>query len=178
MTASTTIGEIVAALSAEEVSCWRNLVPDLDAFFDVPLGELYDSGLDFRLDCLKPENAPIVVVAWTSIQAGGVSAETHECMLSIATLNPATFGSAETEDIIITFATIYGMPLCLTEEERVAKAENTGTDVPPSGWRCLEEKLGGLDNLRSMLASEEPDIAELTRMLSATQECGDSFSWE
>ena len=172
-TGSTTLRDLTAALSAEEVACMRESFGEerFASLQDALLLDLLTPKAD-PFPCLTQEHTATVVVGMLSIEAGGLSAETRACMTSIAAANPAAFVSTESQDVVVLVLALLGMSLCLTDEENMALAENADlTPFTPALARCVEEQLGGLDNLRAMLAEEEPDYDALLSALTATAEC-------
>ena len=144
-TGSTTLRDLTAALSAEEVACMRESFGEerFASLQDALLLDLLTPKAD-PFPCLTQEHTATVVVGMLSIEAGGLSAETRACMTSIAAANPAAFVSTESQDVVVLVLALLGMSLCLTDEENMALAENA--DLSP------RSRLHSLDALRSSWA--------------------------
>ena len=181
VTEATTVRDIMAFLSEPEIACMRESIGEsvFGAIVDVPLAQIPEDTGGFPLDCLTPESAVGISVAFMSADAGGLSAETRTCIASVVMDNPAALGigpppaDADVADLL---GTTIRMSLCFTVEEAAAFAGGEADALPPpSVLRCMEEQLGGLDALLSAfssLASPAPDAAAALGLLAAAQACG------
>lgn len=176
ITESTTVGDLMAALSESEVSCLRDAVGEatLDAVMNLPLASAPAGAMDaLPFECLAPESAIGISVAMMSAAAGGLSAETRSCITALAMANPSVLGiGGEPEDPAALFGTAMQMQLCLTDDEARAFVEGGAGMPPPSVLRCMEEQLGGLDDLLAIFVGGEPDLEKLGELMAASQECG------
>ncbi len=181
VTEATTVRDIMAFLSEPEIACMRESIGEsvFGAIVDIPLAQIPEDTGGFPLDCLTPESAVGITVAFMSADAGGLSTETRTCVASVITDNPAALGigpppaDADVADLL---GTTIRMSLCFTDEEAAAFAGGEADALPPpSVLRCMEEQLGGMDALLSAfsnLASPAPDAAAALGLLAAAQACG------
>ena len=177
ITESTTVGDIMAVLSADEVSCLRDAIGAgiFDTIQGVAIATAPPGTMEaLPFECLAPENAIGISIAMMSAEAGGLSAETRSCISALAMENPSVLGIGEPpEDPAALFGTAIQMQLCLTDEEAAAFAANSGGELPPpSVMRCVEEELGSLDDFLSIFSGTEPDPEKLLGMFAAAQKCG------
>ncbi len=181
VTDSTTVGDLTASLSESEVACLRATIGEsiFDAILDIPLREIPTGTPDLPLECLAPESAIGLNIAFMSVEAGGLSAETRTCIASVAMEHPAAFGIGPpptADDFAGLFGAGIQMNLCLTDEEAAALAGAGGDGLPPpSVMRCMEEQIGSLDDLLAAflaLMGEEPDPSAALGLFAAAQECG------
>lgn len=174
---STTVGDLMAVLSESEVSCLRDAVggATLDAVQNVPLANAPPGAMDaLPFECLSPESAIGISIAMMSAEAGGLSAETRGCISALAMENPSALGIGEPPaDPSALFGTAIQMQLCMNDEEAARFAANSGAELPPpSVMRCMEEQLGGLEDLFTLFSGGEPDLAKLGELMAAAQTCG------
>ena len=177
ITESTTVGDLMAALSESEVSCLRDAVGEatLDAVMGLPLGSAPPGAMDaLPFECLAPENAIGISIAMMSAAAGGLSAETRSCISGLAMENPGVLGVGEPpEDPAELFGTAIQIQLCMSDEEAARFAGNSGEQMPPpSVMRCMEEQLGSLEDLLALFFGGEPDLAALGELMAAAETCG------
>ena len=177
VTESTTVGDLMAVLSESEVSCLRDAVggATLDAVQNVPLANAPPGAMDaLPFECLSPESAIGISIAMMSAEAGGLSAETRGCISALAMENPSALGIGEPPaDPSALFGTAIQMQLCMNDEEAARFAANSGAELPPpSVMRCMEEQLGGLEDLFTLFSGGEPDLAKLGELMAAAQTCG------
>ena len=177
ITESTTVGDIMAVLSADEVSCVRDAVGAgiFDAIQGIAIATAPPGTMEnLPFECLAPENAIGISIAFMSAEAGGLSAETRSCISALAMENPSVLGiGAPPENPAELFDTAIQMQLCLTDEESAAFAANSGGELPPpSVIRCMEEQLGGLEDFLAIFSGTEPDPEKLLGMFAAAQTCG------
>ena len=139
---TTTVGDLMGALSDEEAACFRTAFGEaiLDAMKDQPLS-VVASGLDaFPLDCLEPGNAIAATVAMMSLQAGGLSDDSIACIAD-------AFGEygipGASMDMVEAMRSFLFAQLCLTDEEALALQGGVSADdafPPPSQLRCVAEQ--------------------------------------
>ena len=185
LTDESTVRDIVAALSETEAACMREAIGEstFEVIADVPLGLLPEDAGAFPVQCLEPESAAGISVAFMAREAGGLSAEARSCLVALGRENPAALGlvppspDAGVEELL---GAAVGISLCLSDEE--AAALSGGGDEllpPPTVLRCMEEELGGLDALLAAFASmagAAPDPQAALGLLSAAQACGADLS--
>ena len=177
ITESTTVGDLMAMLSESEVTCVRDAVGEatLDAVMNIPLTSAPPGAMEaLPFECLAPENAIGISIAMMSAEAGGLSAETRGCISALAMENPSALGiGGPPADPSALFSTAIQMQLCMSDEEAARFAANSGAELPPpSVMRCMEEQLGGLEDLFTLFAGGEPDLAKLGELMAAAQTCG------
>lgn len=176
ITDSTTVGDLMAVLSEGEVSCLRDAfgAGAFDAVQGMPLASLPADSAEFPTDCLAPESTIGITIAMMSAEAGGLSAETRGCITALAMENPSALGiGGPPEDPSELFATAIQMQLCMNDEEAARFAANSGAELPPpSVMRCMEEQLGGLEDLFTLFSGAEPDLAKLGSLFAAAETCG------
>ncbi len=174
-TEATTVGNLLAALSPDEVDCIRSTFGSeaVDTMLNVPLQSLPGGATDFPIHCLSIENSIGLTVAFISAEAGGLSPETRRCITDIGTENPSILGMGPApENPGALFAGAIQMQLCLTDEEAAAFAAMQGVELPsPSELQCLEEQLGGEEAFLAMLTDEETSEEALFNLLFAAPEC-------
>lgn len=185
LTDETTVRELVSALSETEAACMREAIGEsaFEAIADIPLGLLPGDAGAFPVQCLEPESAAAISVAFMAQEAGGLSAEARSCLVALGRENPAALGlvppspDAGIEELL---GAAIGISLCLSDEE--AAALSGGGDEllpPPTVLRCMEEELGGLDALLAAfagMAGAAPDPQAALGLLSAAQACGADLS--
>ena len=145
ITGSTTVGEIVAALSDPEIYCVRNTMGagTLDAIQGITLAEVPPGTADLPLDCLTLDNAVDIGIAFMSVEAGGLSAETRECVRGIAIESPHVLGIGDPPaDAAAAMSGILQGHLCLSDEEAACPLSRQGRGpyprLPPYGaWRGI-----------------------------------------
>lgn len=174
---STTVGDLMAALSESEVSCLRDAVGEatLGAVMNLPLASAPAGAMDaLPFECLAPESAIGISIAMMSAAAGGLSAETRGCISALAMENPSVLGiGAEPEDPTELFSTAIQIQLCMSDEEAARLAADSGEAMPPpSVMRCMEEQLGSLEDLLALFFGGEPDLAALGELMAAAETCG------
>ena len=173
---STTVGDLMAVLSEAEVSCLRDAVGEatLGAVLNIPLASAPAGAMDaLPFECLAPESAIGIQIAFMSAAAGGLSAETRSCMSGIAMENPSALGiGGAPEDPAELFNAAIQIQLCMSDEEAARFAAGSGEAMPPpSVMRCMEEQLGSLEGLITLF-SGEPDLSKIGEIMAAAQECG------
>lgn len=136
----TLLGEIFAAvLTEEEAACIEDDIGSA-AFQELLAASPEDtvSGFDyFPADCLSPEQFDNLTIALFAAAAGGLSAQTLECIRGI-------YSESTPEDFLYRY---FGMTLCFSDEEAVGfYGEDTGDDnwilPPPAVLRCAEAEVG------------------------------------
>ena len=179
ITDSTTVGDIMAVFSAEEVSCLRDAVgADLfDSIQGIPIATAPPGTLDsLPFECLGPENLIGVQIALMSAETGGLSAETRSCIREIAMENPGLLGGAEPsspDEVSALIGAGIQMQLCLSDEEAARFAGQSGGELPPPAvMQCLEEQLGGLEDFMAIFSGAEQDPEKLLGIFAAAQACG------
>ena len=179
ITDTTTVGELLAMLSESELSCVRDAAGGaLEAFQDVPLSAVPSEMMDASLpiECFTPENIVNIQIAMMSLQAGGLSAETRGCIREVAAENPGLF--AETEPVSPAEAAALmsagiQLQLCLSDEEALALLGGDAEGFPPpSVLRCMDEQLGGLEDLFALFFGGAPDLEKLGELMAAGEACG------
>lgn len=174
---STTVGDLMAALSESEVSCLRSAVGEstLGAVMNLPLASAPPGAMEaLPFECLAPESAIGISIAFMSAAAGGLSAETRGCISGIAMENPGALGiGGEPEDPAELFNTAIQIQLCMSDEEAARFAAGSGEAMPPpSVMRCMEEELGSLDDLLTLFSGAEPDLSKIGEIMAAAETCG------
>lgn len=145
MTAGTTVGDVVAHLSPQEVACLAESLGE-DAFAAIqglPLGFATETS---PVGCLTDENLLEIQLATLSFASGGLSRETQECIRAVMVANPRLMADVvpETEEEeFALFAAGLDLHLCMTDGEAARSLGQVGLP-PPSTMRCLEEETGGL----------------------------------
>ncbi len=177
ITESTTVGDLMAALSESEVSCLRDAVGEatLGAVMNLPLASAPPGAMDaLPFECLAPENSIGISIAMMSAAAGGLSSETRSCISDLAMENPSVLGIGEPpEDPTELFSTAIQIQLCMSDEEAARFAGDSGEQMPPpSVMRCMEEQLGSLEDLLALFFGGEPDLAALGELMAAAETCG------
>ena len=177
ITESTTVGDLMAVLSADEVSCLRGAIgADIfDAIQGIAIATAPPGTMEnLPFECLQPENAIGISIAMMSAEAGGLSAETRSCISALAMENPSVLGiGGPPEDPAALFGTAIQMQLCMSDEEAARFAGESGAEIPPpSVMRCMEEQVGSLDALLGIFSGQQPDLAVLGRMMEAAETCG------
>ncbi len=177
LTDATTVGNLLAAFSPEEVDCIRSAIgPEaVDMMRDVPLQSLPGGTSDFPIHCLSVENSVGLTVAFMSSEAGGLSAETRSCITNLGIENPSILGMGQPPDNpAALFAGAIQMQLCLTDEEAAAFAAMQGTELPsPSALRCLEEQFGGREAFMESLTDPEAGEEAILGIFAAAMACGE-----
>ena len=136
----TLVGEIFeAVLTEDERNCIEEAI-GADAYEELLAASMEDTvgSFDyFPADCVSPEHFENLQIATIAAAAGGLSAETVECIRGI-------YAESTADDFIYRY---FGMTLCFSEEEAIAfLGEDTGGDnwvmPPPAVLRCAEEEVG------------------------------------
>lgn len=172
---NSTIGELIGALSEEETACIEMAFGEviLESMKDQPLSAMADSFALFPLDCLSQENAITAVVAMISIQAGGLSPQTQDCIAEIFREDPSLLASQEINSLEFIS--------CLTPEEAEALTPpGEGPAPDPEAISCLMEQLSGApsgEKILAVLSGQDPSGQGLTMEESAilgqaVQACG------
>ncbi len=176
LTEATTVGELLAAFSPDEVDCIRSTIGSeaVDTMYNVPLQSLPGGTTDFPIHCLSIENSVGLAVAFMSSEAGGLSAETRSCITDIGTENPGILGMGPPpENPGALFAGAIQMQLCLTDEEAAAFATLQGVELPsPSELQCLEEQFGGREAFMASLTDPEAGEEAILGIFAAAIACG------
>lgn len=175
ITASTTVGELMAALSEEELSCVQEAV-GADTFAlikDLPLASV-PPGVELPQQCFTPETSINMSIAFMSAEVGGLSADTRNCIAELAAEDPSVLGIGEPPaDPAALFSTALKMQGCMTDEEAARFGANSGAQMPPpSVMQCLEKELGGIEDFIAIFAGAEPDPEKMLAMFAAAQTCG------
>ena len=171
---STTVRDIMATLSDEEVDCVRDSIgaSTFDALQGLPLSAVASGAEGFPLECLAPGNAIGMTVAFMSAEAGGLSEDTRNCITAVAMDNPGALGARDpAADAVGESITAIQMHLCLSDEEYAAIASGGDAELPPpSLLGCLVEQLGGLESLAAGL-SEDADADAALVLFTAAINC-------
>ena len=180
ITGATTVGEIIDALSDPEIDCVRDTIGagTLDAMRGVALAEVPSGTADFPLDCLTLDNAVDLGIAFMSTEAGGLSAETRECVRGIALESPHVLGIGDPPAVpAVAMSGILQSHLCLRDEEAAALSVDRDVDLPPpSAVRCMETHLGGPESMVAVFSAAEPDTSDAFNLLSAAIACDATLS--
>ena len=175
VTGLTTMGDVLAGLSEEETACLRNAVGNevLEAALEVPLAMALTGPAGLPIECLTPEHAVDIGVALVSAEAGGLSRATRDCIRGVAVESPSVLEIRErTADHPADVSATIRLHLCLSDDEAEALSISRGIDLPPpSGLRCMQERLGGPDALVELLSAEEPDQDAALSLLGAALAC-------
>ena len=176
---TTTVGELVAYLSEEEVSCLRSTIGEgiFNSIQGITFSALPPGTADFPVDCLSPESAINMQIAFMSAEVGGLSLETRGCIKALALENPAVFGIGEPPaNPGAALGAAMQMQLCLSDEEAAAFGASSGGELPPpSVMRCVEEQIGDLEDLIAVFSGQEPDQEAMLGLMAAAIECGLEF---
>lgn len=174
ITDSTTVREIMAALSDGEVDCVRDAIgaSTFDALQGMALSDVVSGTEGFPLECLTPEKAIDMSIAFMSAEAGGLSADTRNCIRDAAIVNPGVLGAGDPGiDTAGGLIASIQTHLCLSNEEYAAIASGTDAELPPpSVLKCLVEQLGGLESLAESFSAEVDDDVALV-LFSAAMNC-------
>ena len=183
---TTTVGDLMGALSEEEVTCFRATFGEaiLDTMKDQPLAAVASGFGTFPLDCLTQENAIGASIALMSLQVGGLSDDSIACIADAYGEHGIPGASMDMVEAMRSF--LYAQ-LCLTDEEAQALQGGVSADdafPPPSQLRCVAEQID-LENYIKVLeafamletATELPTPdPELTmimaEMMAAQEACG------
>ena len=183
---TTTVGQLMSALSEEEVACFQAAFGEaiLDTVKDQPLAAVATGFGAFPVDCLTEENAIGATIALMSLQAGGLSDESIACITDAYGEHGIPGASMDMVDAMRSF--LFAQ-LCLTDEEALALQGGVSADdafPPPSQLRCVAEQTD-LENYIKVLeafamletATElptpDPELMMLMPELMAAQEaCG------
>ena len=168
----TLIGEIFAAvLTEEEAGCIEEDIGSA-AFQELLAASPEDTVSGFAYfpgDCLSPEHLDNLQIALFAAAAGGLSAQTLECMRGI-------YAESTPEDFLYRW---FGTTLCFSEEEAVGfYGEDTGDDnwvfPPPAVLRCAEAAVGlrAIADAFSMGAASTGGDGEA---LAALERCADAY---
>ena len=138
---ATTGAQLVEALSDSEADCLRSTIGD-EAYGALQTLTLSQApiGFDtFPLHCLEQANAIDLTVAMISLQAGGLSDDSQDCIKGVfVDLGVPGESMTETESL----RSFISMQLCLTDEEAMALDPSSGQDALPlpSQLRCIAEQ--------------------------------------
>ena len=175
ITDETTLSHVIAALSDDEVLCIRDFIGlgAFDVALSIPLSALPADIGEIPVECLSEENAIGLGVAYLSRDAGGLDAETRSCVRNIVTQTPAVLDVGDPPDNPIEIAVgLFGIQLCLTDEEAATLALGGENELPPpSALRCLAEQMGGVDALVEALSQGEADPSTILGLMVAAQAC-------
>ena len=183
---TTTVGDLIGALSEDEVACFRAAFGEaiLETVKDQPLAAVATGFGTFPLDCLTQENAINATVGMMSLQTGGFSDDAKLCIAAAYGEHGIPDPTMNEIDSMRSF--IHGQ-LCLTDEEALALWGGVAVEVAfplPSQLRCVEEQID-LENLIKVYqafaelesATEvpalDPELMMATADIMAAQEaCG------
>ena len=175
ITDETTLSHVIAALSDDEVLCIRDFIGlgAFDVALSIPLSALPADIGELPVECLSEENAIGLGVAYLSRDAGGLDAETRNCIKNVVTQTPAVLDvGGPPENPIEIVAGSFGIQLCLTDEEAASLALGGEDELPPpSALRCLAEQMGGLEALVEALSQGEADPNVILGLMVAAQAC-------
>ena len=178
ITGATRVGDLMAYLSQDEVSCIREAIGAeiFDSIQEFPLGSVPGGAGNLPLQCLTPDNVIGLNIAFMSAEAGGLSTETRTCIRAVAQENPLAIGLGEPgpdTDFGDVMRGAFQINLCMTDEEATALigADSPGLP-PPSVSRCMEEQLGTIDALLAVFTGQEPDLEAMLALFAAAAECG------
>ena len=180
--ANTTGHDLLAVLTAGEVSCIRNALSQ-DAYTTFLGTSALDPALELPGECISAESTSIIIIGRTDTNVGGLSPDSTGCLRSlIAAQNPDLIWSTNSEDLASINAFSIDFVLCLTDEESAKLFPNTGTEpfiapfIAPSQLRCMvdaagKEKLVALFTAPSN-SSALPLVELFTELLPAIRICG------
>ena len=175
ITDETTLSHVIAALSDDEVACIQDAAGAsvFTAILNVPLSALPSELSEPPPECLSEENAIGLGVASLSRDAGGLDAETRNCVKNVVTQTPAVLeiGGPPESPIEIVVGS-FGIQLCLTDEQAASLALGGEDELPPpSVLRCLAEQMGGQEALLTALLQGEEDPTLILGLMVAAQSC-------
>ena len=138
---ATTGAQLVEALSDSEADCLRSTIGDegYEALQTLTLSQAPIGFDTFPLHCLEQANAIDLSVAMISLQAGGLSDDSQDCIKGVfVDLGVPGESMSETESM----RSFISMQLCLTDEEAIALDPSSGQDALPlpSQLRCIAEQ--------------------------------------
>ena len=177
ITATTTVGDLVAQITAEEAMCLRDAIgPQVfDSILGLSVLEAPPGTTEsLPAECLTPATVMGFSIAFMSVQVGGLSDQTRACLAVLAAQNPALFGVGNPpEESLANFAAGMQVLLCLTDEEAEAfVGEGSGDDLLLSVLRCLEEQYGGAERVGEALRAVGEDPAALAPLMGVATACG------
>ncbi len=180
---ASTGAQLIAALSDSEADCLRSTIGDegYEALQGLTLTQI-PAGFDtFPMHCLEPANAIDLSVAMMSIQAGGLSDDSSDCIKDVFDELGLPSENMTEEDSL---RSVMFMQLCLTDEEARALDISGGEDLfpTPSQLRCISghTDLENLFVLQQVLADlgasdAEPSpeaLAAIAEIIAAYEACG------
>ena len=175
ITAATTLGSIVAALTGSEAACVRNAIgaETFDAVMNVPIASAPAGAFDLPWGCLSREHAVGVAVAFMSAEAGGLSPQSRGCVRGVAMESPHVLGIEEPPaEPAAAMRDVLQGHLCLSDVEAAVLSARRGTELPvPSAIRCMEELMGGPEAMIAVLSADEPDEATAFSLFGAALAC-------
>ena len=175
ITDETTLTNVIAALSDDEVLCIRDHIGlgAFDAVLNIPLSALPPNIGELPVECLTEENEIGLGVANLSRDAGGLDKETRSCVKNMVTQTPAVLdvGGPPENPTEIAIG-LLGIQLCLTDEEAASLALGGENELPPpSAFKCLAEQMGGLEALVEALSQAEADPTVILDLMVAALTC-------
>ena len=155
--------DLVDLLSDDERTCLQAALGDQhNAFLSTAYSQLWNETTSPVLeDCLTPDSIAGIVIALFSETAGGLSAETRDCLADVFTADPqdALAFSAGVPPDAAGSVSLDALS-CLTPEEAAAMTpEGEGPPPDTAGWRCLTEelmKLDGGDEVVRVISTADP----------------------
>ncbi len=175
ITDETTLSHVIAALSDDEVACIQDAAGAsvFTVVLNVPLSALPSELSEPPPECLSEENAIGLGVAYLSRDAGGLDAETRNCVTNVVTQVPAVLDvGGRPENPMEIAAGSFGIQLCLTDEQAASLALGGEDELPPpSVLRCLAEQMGGQEALLTALLQGEEDPTLILGLMVAAQSC-------
>ena len=178
ITDSTTVGDMMATLSADGVACVRDTLGagTFDAIQNVALASVPPpppGTADLPFECIAPENTVGISIAFMSAEAEGLSAETRSCTREVAMENPSVLGIGEPPaNPAGAMGAAIQMHLCLSDKEAAALAGNGEAGLPPpSAMRCIEQQLGGQDELAAVFSGQVTNEEAAFSLFAAVLAC-------
>ncbi len=181
--ASSTGSDFLALLSQDERSCVQNALDDrFSTFQTATIAQDPDpTTASALLECLTPESNAGFAISMFSATAGGLSAETRNCLADVFTRNPQAAigfptGNQPSDDA---GAAAFEALSCLSPEEAAAMTpEGEGPPPDTAALRCLTEELmkveGGEEVLRIFSTGDPAGLTlEQSALLGqAVSNCG------
>ncbi|MDE2765544.1 MAG: hypothetical protein OXI25_03820 [Chloroflexota bacterium] len=171
--------DVIDLLTDAEVDCIRERLGEADfqRLLDDPIvgGSAGDAALPY--ECLEEETAMELAVAVVSAQAGGLSAQSEDCVRRLllgADGGASALFAAESNSDAESIALTLNFILCLTDEEAEALAEQPEDfeDFNPSALRCATERVSVEELARVFGAADGAFPAISPEMIQVFADCG------
>ena len=169
---------IIALLTDAEADCIRERLGEADfqRLLDEPVagGSGEEPALPF--ECLEKETGAALAVAVVSAQAGGMRAESEDCIRDLYLSGEggasAFFASEQSSDVE-SIALALNFILCLTDDEAEALAEPGGFEAfRPSALRCATEHVSVEELARLFEPADGAPPAISAEMIQVLSDCG------